>query len=368
MDDKRPERQPHPPPRAHERPRPRQAPQGHDPVLHGVRPEGHQRAGDREAGASCGGLQRDRHREPGDPRGPRGRHGGRRLLSPHRLAQPRAHRGGHRGGGHRARRPRAGHPVRQGTRGLRPPHREEPGHRPPARLRPRPARRGGAHVPQGGVALRHGASLRPRGQRGQAPRRGGGLPGLRRRAPDLRRLRLRQGVLRGAPVARDPALQDRAHLAADGAQLSQRARVGAAPLVLMALTLNTLDQAFEKPDAATVAKTLAELDGRRNLVATLAHDEATCLQASGSAASGLTLMYQDGSVTHRYRSVDKVPLARATDAFQQYLRGESAWRESFRWEEDEERVEVVKWYESWWAYIAAFLLVIGLFVYWRGWH
>jgi len=136
----------------------------------------------------------------------------------------------------------------------------------------------------------------------------------------------------------------------------------------MTLTLNTLDQAFETPDAAIVAKTLAELDGRRNLVATLAHDEATYLQASGSAASGLSLMYQDGSVTHRYRSADKVPLARATDAFHQYLRGESAWRESFRWEEDEERVEIVKWYETWWAYIAAFLLVIGLFVYWRGWH
>jgi len=136
----------------------------------------------------------------------------------------------------------------------------------------------------------------------------------------------------------------------------------------MALTLNTLDQSFETPDAAIVAKTLAELDGRRNLVATLAHDEATYLQASGSAASGLTLMYQDGSVTQRYRSLEKVPLARVTDAFEQYLRGESGWREGFRWEQDEERVEVFRWYETWWAYIAAFLLVIGLFVYWRGWY
>src|SRR5262249_36485516 len=214
-------------------------------------------------------------------------------------------------------------------------------------------RRGGAHVPQSGVALRHGTPVRARGQRGQAPRRGGGLPGVRRCAPDVWRLRLRQGVLRGAAVARDPALQDRAHLAADGAELSQRARAGVAPLVLMALTLNTLDQAFETPDAAIVSKTLAELDGGRNLVATLAHDEATYLQASGSAASGLTLMYQDGSVAHRYRSVDKLPLARATDAFQQYLRSESAWRESVRWEKDEGRVEVVKWYESWGAYMRA---------------
>ena len=136
----------------------------------------------------------------------------------------------------------------------------------------------------------------------------------------------------------------------------------------MALTLNTLDQAFETPDAAIVTKTLAELDGRRNLVATLAHDEATYLQASGSAASGLTLMYQDGSVAHRYRSVDKLPLARVTDAFQQYLRGESVWREGVRWVEDEELVGVAHWYETWWAYIATLLLVIALFIYWRGWY
>ena len=49
----------------------------------------------------------------------------------------------------------------------------------------------------------------------------------------------------------------------------------------MALTLNTLDHAYDEPDAATVAKTLADLDGRRNLVATLARGEATYLQASG---------------------------------------------------------------------------------------
>jgi hypothetical protein len=136
----------------------------------------------------------------------------------------------------------------------------------------------------------------------------------------------------------------------------------------MALTLNTLDQAFETPDAAIVTKTLAELDGRRNLVATLAHDEATYLQASGSAASGLTLMYQDGSVARRYRSVDKLPLARVTHAFQQYLLGESAWREGVGWVEDEEPVGVVRWYDTWWAYIGALLLVIGLFIYWRGWY
>ena len=136
----------------------------------------------------------------------------------------------------------------------------------------------------------------------------------------------------------------------------------------MALTLNTLDQAYDEPDAATVAKTLADLDGRRNLVATLARGEATYLQASGSAAAGLVLMYQEGSLQHRYRSVGKLPLSHATEAFQQYLRGDGTWRESIRWEEDEEKFEAPTWYESWWFYIGALLAVIGAFVWWRGWY
>jgi len=136
----------------------------------------------------------------------------------------------------------------------------------------------------------------------------------------------------------------------------------------MALTLNTLDHAYDEPDAVTVAKTLADLDGRRNLVATLARDEATYLQASGSATVGLVLMYQEGSLQHRYRSVERLPLAHVTEAFQQYLRGDGTWREGIRWEEDEEKIELSTWYESWWFYIVALLAVIGAFVWWRGWY
>lgn len=136
----------------------------------------------------------------------------------------------------------------------------------------------------------------------------------------------------------------------------------------MALTLNTLDHAYDEPDAATVAKTLADLDGRRNLVATLARDEATYLQASGSATGGLVLMYQEGSLQHRYRSVEQLPLAHVTEAFQQYLRGDGTWRDGIRWEKDEEKLEISTWYESWWFYIVALLVVIGAFVWWRGWY
>ena len=135
----------------------------------------------------------------------------------------------------------------------------------------------------------------------------------------------------------------------------------------MALTLNTLDQAYEEPDAAAVSKTLAGLDGKRNLVATLARDESTYVQASGSAASGLTVTYQEGSVSNRYRSADKLPLARATEVFQQYLRGEGAWRDGIRWVVDEEEAIVYPWYESWWFYICALTAVIVAFVWWRGW-
>jgi hypothetical protein len=136
----------------------------------------------------------------------------------------------------------------------------------------------------------------------------------------------------------------------------------------MSLTLNTLDDAYAEPDAETVTRTLASLDGKRNLVATLARGEATYLQASGNAASGLTLTYQDDSLEHRYRSVDKaLPLSRVTEAFHQYLRGEDGWRASLQWERDEEKLVATTWYESWWFYIAALAAVIASFVWWRGW-
>ena len=136
----------------------------------------------------------------------------------------------------------------------------------------------------------------------------------------------------------------------------------------MSLTLNTLDNAYAEPDADTVTKTLASLDGKRNLVATLAREEATYLQASGSASLGLTLTYQDGSLEHRYRSVDKtLPLSRVAEAFHQYRRGEDGWRASLQWERDEEKLAVTTWYESWWFYIGALVIVIAAFVWWRGW-
>jgi hypothetical protein len=136
----------------------------------------------------------------------------------------------------------------------------------------------------------------------------------------------------------------------------------------MSLTLSTLDFAYDTPDSATISKVLSGLDGKRNLVATLARDEATYLQASGSAVTGFTLIYQEGSLEHRYRSAEtRLPLPRVTQAFHQYFRGEPGWRDGLRWEADRERLEVSAWYESWWIYLLALLGITGIFVWWRGW-
>jgi len=47
----------------------------------------------------------------------------------------------------------------------------------------------------------------------------------------------------------------------------------------MPVTLSTLDHAYDAPDGSTISKVLAGLDGKRNLVATLARDTRTLLDA-----------------------------------------------------------------------------------------
>ena len=136
----------------------------------------------------------------------------------------------------------------------------------------------------------------------------------------------------------------------------------------MPLTLSTLDHAYDGPDGTTISTVLAGLDGKRNLVATLARGEATYLQASGSAASGFTLIYQEGSLERRYRSAETtLPLGRVTQAFHQYHRDDPGWREGIRWEADREKLAVTTWYESWWIYLVALLVITGFFVWWGGW-
>jgi hypothetical protein len=62
-----------------------------------------------------------------------------------------------------------------------------------------------------------------------------------------------------------------------------------------------------------------------------------------------------------------LPLPRVTQAFHQYFRGESGWRDDLRWDVDKEKLEISAWYESWWIYLVALLAITGFFVWWRGW-
>jgi acyl-CoA dehydrogenase len=88
-----------------------------------------------------------------------------------------------RGAGHGAARARQGGALRGRTRGLRPPYRQEPGHRPPAgRSLGRALRRGADDAPRL-RAVRQRQALRRRGQRRQAAGRRRRLQGLRPRHP-----------------------------------------------------------------------------------------------------------------------------------------------------------------------------------------
>ena len=73
------------------------------------------------------------------------------------------------------------------------------------------------------MALRPRRGVRSRGERGQGSCGGGRLRGGGCRAPDVRGLRVREGVRRRAPLAGGKALQDRTGVPADGAQLPGRA-------------------------------------------------------------------------------------------------------------------------------------------------
>src|SRR2546427_1508277 len=86
------------------------------------------------------------------------------------------------------------------------------------------ARDGRADVPEGGVALRQRTAVRRRIEHGQADGGRGGLRGVRRGAADPRRVRLREGILRRAALARGASLQDRAGLPRDGGPLPLGAR------------------------------------------------------------------------------------------------------------------------------------------------
>jgi hypothetical protein len=136
----------------------------------------------------------------------------------------------------------------------------------------------------------------------------------------------------------------------------------------MSLTLTTHDTRFDDPDAATIAKALAALDGDRHVLVTLGRSELTYLQASGGAQTGLALEYQEGSLDRHYSSrAPALPLEMVTDVFQRYARDDESWRERFPWEHVPYVPEKIPWHSTWIGYTLILLVVVVLVWLWRGW-
>jgi len=135
----------------------------------------------------------------------------------------------------------------------------------------------------------------------------------------------------------------------------------------MGLTLTTHDTGFDDPDAATIAKVLASLDGGRHVLATLGHSELVYLQASGSVQTGFALEYQEGSLEQHYRSRNPdLPLAQVTEIFQEYARGDGSWRVGIEWERVPFVPPSASWSGTWIGFVLMLVLVIVLIWYWRG--
>src|SRR5262245_53672343 len=133
------------------------------------------------------------------------------------------------------------------------------------------------------------------------------------------------------------------------------------------MTLTTHDTRFDDPDAATIAKVLASLDGDRNVVATLERSEGAYLQAECSGATHFALEYQDGVIEQRYRSRDTaLPLGRVTDIFQAYARREGGWKQGVEWEHVPYVPAKLPWFSTRWRYVCLLVAVALLIWWWRG--
>ncbi|HEY7040829.1 MAG TPA: hypothetical protein VID28_18330 [Methylomirabilota bacterium] len=137
----------------------------------------------------------------------------------------------------------------------------------------------------------------------------------------------------------------------------------------MELLLSTHDTGYERPDAPTIAKVLASLDGGRNVLATLGTSDATYLQATGAAQSGFGLDLQEGSLDRRLRTRDRaLPLAWVTEVFQRYAQGDLSWRDAVEWEQDRVVLPRESWTNSWLAYVVLLVGVAGLIWAWHAWR
>jgi len=133
------------------------------------------------------------------------------------------------------------------------------------------------------------------------------------------------------------------------------------------MTLTTHDTRFDDPDAATIAKVLASLDGDRNVVATLERAEAAYLQAECSHPTAFVLEYQDGVIERRYRSRGAaLPLGPVTDIFLAYARSDAGWNHDVEWEHVPYVPAKIPWFSTWWGYVVLLIAVALLIRWWRG--
>jgi hypothetical protein len=136
----------------------------------------------------------------------------------------------------------------------------------------------------------------------------------------------------------------------------------------MTLTLTTHDTRFDDPDAATITRILASLDGERHVLVTLGRSDLTYVQASGNAATGLALEYQEGSLDRHYQSgAERIPLETATDIFLRYARDDASWRERVPWRQVPYVPPTIPWYSTWVGYTIILMIVVALVWLWRGW-
>src|SRR5262249_18047142 len=107
-------------------------------------------------------------------------------------------------------------------------------------------------------------AVRPRGEHGEAARRGCVVGSGERRGADLRRIRVRGGVRHRAQVSRDAPLSGGAGLDQPHPRVHQRARAGPPEIVLMSrpldnITVVSIEQAVAAPFAT---RQLADLGAR----------------------------------------------------------------------------------------------------------
>jgi hypothetical protein len=134
----------------------------------------------------------------------------------------------------------------------------------------------------------------------------------------------------------------------------------------MSLTLTTHDTRFDDPDAATITAVLGALDGGLRVVATLAHSELRYLQATGSAAAGFALAYQDGSLARHYGSrTANLPLGPVTELFVKYARRDESWRQGVEWEQVPYVPAKTPWHSTWAGLTVLLLVVVSLIWLWH---